>query len=93
MKFQLKNFEIKILTASLIQPFRVATVQHDSLENVLLTLTFSDGTKGYGEAAVATHITQETIPQTIENLKSIGRWLLNQDVSDYLRISSQLHER
>ncbi len=90
---RLQGFDVQLLKAPLVQPFRVATGEHRFLENLLLTLIFSDGTCGYGEAAIATHITQETIPQTFKNLQSTGQWFLKQDISDYLYISSQLHER
>ena len=75
------------------QPFRVATGQHDHLENILFTIELKDGTKGYGEAAVATHITGETIEETLKNLKSIALWLKGKAIEDYLNISAQLHER
>ena len=84
---------VKLIQASLYQPFRVATGQHDHLENILFTIELKDGTKGYGEAAVATHITGETIEETLENLKHIAIWLKGSTISDYLDISAQLHER
>ena len=84
---------VSLLQAALNQPFRVATGQHDRLENILFTIELKDGTKGLGEAAVATHITGETIEQTLKNLKSIGQWLKAAAIEDYLNISAQLHEQ
>ena len=84
---------VKLFQAPLYQPFRVASGQHDYLENILFTLELKDGTKGCGEAAVATHITGETIDQTLKNLKVIALWLKGKSIEDYLSISSQLHER
>jgi len=84
---------LQLLEAPLYQPFRVSSGQHDSLETILFMIELRDGTKGYGEAAVATHITGETIPQTLKNLKSIALWLRGQAIEDYLDISAQLHER
>lgn len=84
---------VRPLQASLNQPFRVATGQHDHLDNLLFCLQLSDGTKGYGEAAVATHITGETIEKTVRNLKGIALWLKGKDIADYLNISAQIHER
>ena len=84
---------LKLTLASLYQPFRVATGQHDHLENILFTIELGDGTKGHGEAAVATHITGETIGQTLKNLKSIALWLEGSAIENYLDISAQLHER
>ena len=84
---------LKFFQAPLNQPFRVASGQHDRLENILFTIELRDGTKGYGEAAVATHITGETIGQTLKNLKGIAFWLEGRAIADYLDISAQLHER
>ena len=54
--------------------FRTALGSHDTLDNLLFILTLADGTKGYEEAAVATHITSETLGATRRNLQS-GRTL------------------
>ena len=82
---------MKHLHACLYQPFRVATGQHDHLENILFAIELKDGTKGFGEAAVATHITGETIAGTLKNLKSMAVWLKGKKPEDYLNISSYLH--
>lgn len=82
----------QIFRLPLWQPFRVATGQHDHLENILFRVTLADGTKGYGEAAVATHITGETIAKTLKNLQSMASWLKGKGIDDYLRISAHLHE-
>ncbi len=83
--------EISSLKAPLIMPFRIATGQHNTLDNLLFTITLEDGTRGYGEAAVATHITGETIAGTKKNLIAFSRRLKGSDPSDYLMISSQAH--
>jgi len=83
---------VSLLKAQLNQPFRTALGDHNSLENVLFTLELVDGTRGFGEAAIAAHITGETVAQTVRNLKLIGQSLIGRDASDYLKISSQLHE-
>ena len=54
-----------IIRAPLVTPFRIATGQHDELANVFLRLRTSDGICGYGEAAVASHITGEGNPGQI----------------------------
>ncbi len=77
---------VSLLSAPLNQPFRIAVGQHDSLENVLLTITLAGGIKGYGEAAVATHITGETIPKTVKNLKTVAEYLRGQDIGNYLAL-------
>lgn len=89
----IKDFSVSVLRAQLIQPFRTALGDHNLLENVLLTLELSDGTKGYGEAAVATHITGETVEETQKNLQRIGQSLIGRDPCDYLNLSAELHDR
>ncbi len=89
----IKNTAVSLLKAPLIQPFRVATGEHLSLENVLFTLELEDGWKGFGEAAIATHITGETAAGTVSNLKSLGQDWVGRDIADYLRLSSELQER
>ena len=70
-KIFIKNCLIKPLQAKLISPFRTALGQHDSLENLAFYVELSDGTKGFGEAAVASHITGETLQATHANLEVI----------------------
>ena len=84
---------VKFVQAELNQPFRIAVGQHDRLENILFILELKDGTRGYGEAAVATHITGETIEGTLKNLKAAALWLKGRPIADFLNISAALHER
>jgi hypothetical protein len=61
--FVIDDATVSTIKAPLITPFRIATGQHDEWENVFLRLRTSEGVCGYGEAAVATHITGETVPR------------------------------
>jgi hypothetical protein len=54
---RIKNIEVRPLQAPLNQPFRIATGQHNQLDNFLVVLHLYDGTIGYDEAAIASHIT------------------------------------
>lgn len=92
-KWHIKSARVLPLQAPLIQPFRTALGSHGTLDNLLFILTLADGTKGYGEAAVATHITGETLGATRRNLQSAGHWLIDKDVRDVWHISATLHER
>lgn len=89
----IQKVKVSILKAALNQPFRTALGDHNSLENVVISLTFSDGTTGYGEAAIATHITGETLEKTRNNLETVGKSLVGRDIGDYLNVTAQLHER
>jgi L-alanine-DL-glutamate epimerase-like enolase superfamily enzyme len=68
--FTIVDAAAAIIRAPLATPFRIATGQHDELANVFLRLRTADGLRGYGEAAVATHITGETVPATLANLQA-----------------------
>lgn len=89
---KIERIDIAPLKAQLNQPFRIATGQHDTLDNLLVTLTLDDGTVGFGEAAVASHITGETLEKTQENLLIAAAALSGYPASDYLRISNWLHD-
>lgn len=93
MPFYLKKISVALLHAPLTQPFRTALGDHHVLENVLFTAHLSDGTRGYGEAAIATHITGETIEQTVRNLHKVGASLIGRDIADPLSLSAELYER
>lgn len=68
--FVISDATASIIQAPLVTPFRIATGQHDELANIFLRLRTSDGICGYGEAAVATHITGETVAATLVNLQA-----------------------
>ena len=89
----IKDCRVSILRAPLRQAFVTARGQHDRLENLLFSLELSDGTKGFGEAAVATHITGETIPLTRKNLQAIAQELPGRRITDYLAVSAWLNEK
>lgn len=92
-KIFIKNCLIKPLQAKLNSPFRTALGQHDSLENLAFHIELSDGTKGFGEAAVASHITGETVQGTQANLELIAKEIIGQEISGYLAMSSYLHQK
>ena len=86
----IKSVGVRRLEAPLIYPFRISTGQHDSLENVLLTIHLADGTCGYGEAAIATHITGETVESATALLRRIAPRLKGRFIGDYPLILSDL---
>lgn len=77
-----KQARATIVTAPLNTPFRIATGQHDQLENVFFQVQATDGVCGFGEAAVASHITGETVEQTLINLQQVAGQLAGRDCSD-----------
>lgn len=88
----IKKVSVRIWRARLKQPFRTARGQHDLLENILFSIDLSNGIRGFGEAAVATHITGETVPQTLKNLKVAARPLSGREFSGPWNISEQFRQ-
>jgi L-alanine-DL-glutamate epimerase-like enolase superfamily enzyme len=80
-----------IVRAPLVTPFRIATGQHDELANVFLRLRTSDGIYGYGEAAVATHITGETLDVTLGNVKAAAAALQGRRIDDPEAVSREFY--
>jgi L-alanine-DL-glutamate epimerase-like enolase superfamily enzyme len=80
--FVIDDAAASIIRAPLATPFRIATGQHDELANVFLRIRSSDGVCGYGEAAVATHITGETVAATLANLQAAASALRGRRIDD-----------
>lgn len=80
--FTIAAVSAAIIRSPLATPFRIATGQHDELANVFLRLRTADGLCGYGEAAVATHITGETVVQTLANLQAAAAALQGRTIDD-----------
>jgi L-alanine-DL-glutamate epimerase-like enolase superfamily enzyme len=78
--FVIDEAAVSIISSPLVTPFRIATGQHDEMENVFLRLRSSDGVYGFGEAAVATHITGETIATTLANLQAAATRLQGRSI-------------
>ncbi|OGR41695.1 MAG: hypothetical protein A2X35_12530 [Elusimicrobia bacterium GWA2_61_42] len=88
----IKKFSVRELDAELFTPFTISSGSHKSLENVLFTLEAAGGLKGYGEAAIATHITGETRERTVKSLKRAGELLAGRDAANYLGALCALEE-
>ncbi len=85
---KIKKVAVYKLKVKLTQPFRTAPGQHDDLTNILIGIELENGIQGFGEAAIATHITGETLEQTLKNLESISPQLIGRRASDYSLISA-----
>ena len=88
-KIMIKKAGVKIWRAKLTRPFTTAKGQHDLLENVLFSLELSGGVRGFGEAAVATHITGETVQETLKNLKEAARSIVGRGLAEFPEIAEE----
>jgi L-Ala-D/L-Glu epimerase len=82
-----------VVEAPLVTPFRIATGAHTSLKNVFFAITLENGLSGFGEAAIATHITGETVEQTLQNLKEAAVVCGGEDISDYRYFLAAFREK
>jgi L-alanine-DL-glutamate epimerase-like enolase superfamily enzyme len=83
----------KVWRAKLTRPFGTAKGQHDLLENVLFSIELSSGIRGFGEAAVATHITGETVRETLKNLKEAARAIPGRGLVEFPEIAEEFKEK
>lgn len=91
-KIEIRKAEAKIWRAELVRPFSIARGQHDILENVLFSVELSGGVRGFGEAAVATHITGETVGETLVNLKTAARAIVGRSFAEFPEIAEEFGE-
>ena len=88
----IKKFSVKELDAELFTPFTISSGSHRSLENAIFTVEAAGGVKGFGEAAIATHITGETRERTMKSLRRAGELLCGRDAADYLGAMCELEK-
>jgi L-alanine-DL-glutamate epimerase-like enolase superfamily enzyme len=88
----IKKASVREFDAELFTPFTISSGSHKSMENALFTLEAAGGLKGYGEAAIATHITGETRGRTMKSLRRAGALLAGMDLSNYLGALCALEE-
>ena len=84
--------DIKPLRTALLQNFRTSLGAHEQLDNLLLTVTLDNGIEGYGEAAVATHITGEPYEGTWKALHRACGFCEGRRIGKFKDISARLHE-
>jgi len=84
---------VRSVNAELFQPFTISSGSHKRLENVLLGVRTREGVWGWGEAAIAPHITGETRELTLKNLRKTAAWLEGRDIADYFTLLTGLEGR
>lgn len=88
----IKKANARIWRAKLVCPFSTAKGQHDQLENVLFSVKLSSGVSGFGEAAVAAHITGETVPETLKNLKGAASRVIGRGLPEFPAIAEEFRK-
>ena len=87
------DMDLYPLKAPLVQPFRTTTGQHDRLDNILVRIRIPKGITGWGEAAIAPHITGETLEATYKNLQDIAVCLTGRDIRCLSELGAFLQEQ
>ena len=91
-KILILKVAVRDLKAPLIYPFRISSGKHDALENILLGIECEKGITGFGEAAVARHLTGETVLGTRANLQKFAGRFIGKNIADYASISALASE-
>ncbi len=92
-KMVIRGVTVAVVEAPLAVPFRIATGQHNSLKNIFIKLELTSGIKGFGEAAIATHITGETVAVTERNLREAAAVSPGEDIADYRAFLEAFREK
>jgi len=88
----IKTAGVSALKARLLQPFRTSLGTHNSLENILFSVTLDSGIIGHGEAAVAPHITGESYGATFRNLEKARTFCEGRKIGELEKVSAWLHK-
>ncbi len=87
-----KGLRVRRVRKKLIRPFRTSLGQHDILDNVLVSVELGGGIRGFGEAAIASHITGETVEGTVANLSKSAAFIIGKDIVEYAAIAGEARE-
>lgn len=92
-KSMIQKAGARVWRAKLVRPFATAKGQHDLLENILFSIELSGGIRGFGEAAVAAHITGETVRGTLKNLREAARAVAGRDLVEFPEIAEEFRKK
>ena len=77
----IRSLEVTPLDIPLFEPFGISGGAQAAANNVLVTLTLADGTRGYGEAAPLPPYNGETQAQALAALRAAAEWLTGREAS------------
>lgn len=87
----IQNIAVEPLIIPLLEPFTIATGSVSSARNVLITLTLSDGSVGYGECAPFPPSTGESQETALAAAQECVALLTGQDAANWRQLSRLLH--
>lgn len=86
----IESLTVEELSMPLTSPFVIATGEQKRLQNVLVTVSLSNGVTGTGEAAPVPHITGETQSTALAACHTARDLIVGERVQNYRAIATQL---
>src|SRR5579864_1505625 len=87
----IQSIGIEPLTIPLLEPFTISTGSVSEARNVLITVTLSDGSTGYGECAPFPPSTGESQETALAAARGCAALLRGQDASSWRALSKLIH--
>lgn len=89
---QITHIDIYPLDVPLINPFKIAVVNHTSLKNAAVKVTLADGSTGWGETPTLPPVTSEDQASALISLNEQSPRLIGQNAGEWRRIAAELNE-
>ncbi len=86
---RIRSLDIARLDIPLFSPFGIAGGAQAAANNVLVTVTLADGTRGYGEAAPLPPYNGETQADAMRALEPARAWLVGRDAREWRALGSE----
>lgn len=90
---QITGIDIYPLDVPLINPFKIAVVNHTFLKNAAIKITLADGSIGWGETPTLPPVTAEDQATALAALNEQAAILIGQNAGEWRRIAVELKER
>ncbi len=87
----IQTITVEPLTIPLLEPFTIATGSVSAAQNVLITVTLTDGSIGYGESAPFPPSTGESQETALAAARSCAELLKGRNAAQWRVLSQLLH--
>ncbi len=87
----IRSISVEPLNIPLLEPFTIATGSVSEAQNVLITITLNDGSRGYGECAPFTPSTGETQETALAAARGCATLIEGQDAAHWRTLSKLMH--
>jgi len=87
----IRTVTVEPLNIPLLEPFTIATGSSSEAQNVLITITLNDGTRGYGECAPFSPSTGETQETALAAARGCAALIQSQDAAHWRKLSKLMY--